>query len=204
MIIGVDIDGVLADYVSSFRARIIKLTGKNLFGSTTWSSWNHDLDVGYTKEESAATRRELRADPSFWFQLGMYHNTQEALDYLSLKRFYGNDVYFITDRAGVRAKQQTEAWLSARGFPCATVLISAEKGLCARALKLDVYIDDKWDNCLDVAEEPWFNELKGQWETHRSKTKTFLMDRPWNQDKHGLYISRTSTVVGIADVPAAV
>jgi uncharacterized HAD superfamily protein len=53
-----------------------------------------------------------------------------------------------------------------------TVLISSEKGLCARALNLDYYIDDKWENCVDVGME--------------SNTKVYLLDRPWNQSEYNV------------------
>jgi len=86
----------------------------------------------------------------------------------SVFRLNKDDVYFITSRPGIDAKIQTEDWLYNAGYPHATVLISSAKGLCAQALKLDVYIDDRWENCVDVA-------------TTSLKTKVFLLDRPWNR-----------------------
>jgi uncharacterized HAD superfamily protein len=95
-----------------------------------------------------------------------------------------NDIYYVTNRAGASAKRQTESWLY-RYLPYAelgvhpTVLITSDKGAAAKALKLDVYVDDNLDNIKGVLRES-------------ATTRAYLFDRAYNQGEVSI------------DVPAAV
>jgi len=65
------------------------------------------------------------------------------------------EVLFITkrpDTAGATAQVQTQRWLQSRGFPLPSVcVVSGSRGLVAAALALDAVIDDRVENCLDIA-----------------------------------------------------
>ncbi len=195
MNLGIDVDGVLGDFNKSMMEWCRKITGRDLFPPGYQPhTWNYPEALGYTNEEVSAMWSAIKRDELFWLSLDGYPETPAAIVYLVNRRAQGDDIYFITNRVGVRAKGQTEAWLSGRGFRQPTVLLSGEKGLCAKALKLDAYIDDKWENCVDVAYEPVFNELKGQWETRRTATNVFLMDRPWNSGQFDPAVCRVQAV----------
>lgn len=171
--IGFDIDGVLADFNTAFIQRVIKVTGQDFFPPRPFDipTWDYPQFYGYLPAQVDEVWQDITADESFWLKLPAYPEANEALRRLTQETLVGNDVYFITSRPGAVAKWQTEAWLSAHGFDeTPTVLISSAKGLCARALKLDLYIDDRWENALDVAV------------TTGSGCRTCLVDRPWNQD----------------------
>lgn len=69
------------------------------------------------------------------------------------------EVIFLTRRpptAGATAQVQSQRWLEARGFrlPCVYV-VQGSRGRIAASLGLDVVVDDRPQNCLDVlAESP--------------------------------------------------
>ena len=64
------------------------------------------------------------------------------------------EVIFLTRRpqsAGQTAQVQTQRWLEAKGFPLASVfVVQGSRGRIAAALGLDVVIDDRLENCIDV------------------------------------------------------
>lgn len=168
MIIGLDIDGCLADFNTSFINRVIQVTGKDLFPPRPFDipTWDYPQHYGYREGEVSAVWENIKVDVNFWFGLSGYPDADDALEMISHRT--ADDIYFITSRPGKEAKEQTEMWLMDYGVDNPTVLISSQKGLCAAALRLDAYIDDRWENVVDVS----------QW--GKLRTKTFLLDRPWN------------------------
>lgn len=67
------------------------------------------------------------------------------------------DVLFITTRppaAGQTTQVQSQEWLAARGFRRPSVyVVKGSRGRVAEALHLDAVVDDRPENCLDVATE---------------------------------------------------
>jgi hypothetical protein len=65
------------------------------------------------------------------------------------------DILFITTRpscAGETTQVQSQRWLQAHGFELPSVyIVSGSRGRVAAALGLDVVLDDRPENCLDVA-----------------------------------------------------
>ena len=65
------------------------------------------------------------------------------------------DVLFVTQRPGTAGRTQqlqTQHWLRRRGFEYPAVYTTiGSRGLIAAALSLDAHIDDRLDNCVDVA-----------------------------------------------------
>ena len=198
MRIGVDIDGVLANFNDSFISTIIEVTGRDLFPERPFDipTWYYPEFYGYTKEEMdfviGSVWKAVKANETFWQNLKPYPTTLNDLRYLVEREDSGDEVYYITDRAGITPKFQTEMWfLGQDGTDVVpTVLISGMKGLCAKALKLDVYIDDKWENILNVIEMS-------------PNTRVFILDRPWNRghdDVEAQYgIERVYCVEGICE-----
>jgi hypothetical protein len=68
---------------------------------------------------------------------------------------HGWDVLFITNRptcAGETTQIQSQRWLQAHGFDLPSVfVVSGSRGRIASAMTLDVVLDDRPENCLDVA-----------------------------------------------------
>ena len=187
MRIGFDVDGVLADFNRRFIELIIKVTGEDRFPARPFDipTWHYPQHYGYSAEvmdfEHGPVWGTVRASGSFWAELPMYPWTRDVLDELARRRHNdGDDIYFITDRPGRRAKRQTEDWLHDLGYEEATVLISGAKDLCAQALKLDAYIDDRFENASKVgAASP--------------ATRSFLLTRPWNAHYIPAYSTRIET-----------
>jgi 5'(3')-deoxyribonucleotidase len=189
MRIGIDVDGVLANYNPDFIARIIAVTGNDLFPPQPFDipCWNYPQHYGYTDVEVMQAVQTIHDDPTFWYNLAPY---ADARDFLGKLNSHWHDIYFVTHRGGKEAKKQTEDWLEYQGFGAETnalslptVLISADKGAIAKALKLDLYIDDKQENCLDVnATSP--------------STKMVMMARTWNHAVPGM--ARVETLAEFA------
>lgn len=177
MIIGCDIDGVLADFNSGFIRRTIQVTGRDLFPERPFDipMWNYPEHYGYTSKEVTAVWKNIKLDTNFWATLPAFEGTMEFLFALEQRQDEGDGIYFVTARPGVEAKHQTERWLRCHGFRNnPTVLISSAKGKCAEALDLDAYIDDRWENVVDVA--------GGDLMT--SRTQAYLLVRPWNRNRN--------------------
>lgn len=67
----------------------------------------------------------------------------------------GWEVIFLTSRprsAGRTVQRQSQRWLSEHGFPHPSAfVVHRSRGKIADALHLDVVVDDRPENCLDVA-----------------------------------------------------
>ena len=65
------------------------------------------------------------------------------------------EIIFLTKRpatAGATSQLQSQRWLTAKGFQFPSVyVVTGSRGLIAAALALDIVVDDRPENCLDVA-----------------------------------------------------
>ena len=187
MKIGIDCDGVLANFNHAFVELTVRVLGKDLYpgpaGTFDIFTWNYPEFFGYTSSDVTKVWDHIKSDPDFWLNIPAYKNTKQAMKVLANLQQSNNDIYFITNRMGVNAKRQTEKWLDRFDMMPTTVLLSKEKGFCATALALDAYIDDKWENCVDVAMQ-------------NDTIKVFCMDQPWNHTKvSDLKIIRVSSIL---------
>lgn len=172
MIIGVDVDGCLADFNRDYIEKVIEVSGRDLFPPRPFDipCWSYPEHYGYTKKEVSSTWEAIKESRNYWVNLMGYPATEGFLEFLESIDGY-NDIYFVTSRVGVSVKVQTETWLYEHGFDSPTVLISSEKGLCANALRMDYYIDDKNENVRDVVEV--------------SGADCFMLAQPWNEPQFG-------------------
>jgi hypothetical protein len=64
------------------------------------------------------------------------------------------EIIFLTKRpqsAGLTAQVQSQRWLQSKGFPLPSVfVVQGSRGRIAAALGLDIVVDDRPENCLDV------------------------------------------------------
>lgn len=176
--IGFDVDGILADFNSSYVKRVIQVTDQDKFPdgdpNNYIKTWYYVTDqFGYTKAQDKEVWKSITSDPTFWIDVIPYPDAKETISKLADLWDDGNEIYFITNRPGIKTKLQTEQWLINLGTGILpTVIVSEEKGLNARALKLDFYIDDKNENCTDVRDH--------------STTNCLMLARGWNEDKPGI------------------
>jgi hypothetical protein len=172
MRIAFDLDGVLADLHTPFvRAAIAlfpELDAAAIGSADIGASPPDDADgtpdeppqqllsVPLTRRQSDAVWRHLAAQENFWESLHEIESgTIARLAALADERRW--EVLFITSRptsAGRTVQRQSQHWLAAHGFPLPSVyVVHGSRGKVAAALNLDVVIDDRPDNCLDVVLE---------------------------------------------------
>ena len=173
-IVGLDVDGCLSMFNDAYATLLTQHTGIQFpREDATWpDTWYGERKAGVTREQEAYVwDNMIIPSDRFWQQLPAYPDTRMFLSELVDSDFCDN-IYFITSRVGKNVKAQTEYWLDFHGFPRPTVLISKEKGLCAKALRLTHYLDDKNENCIDVQQN--------------SNTKCYMLARPWNEEQDGV------------------
>ena len=133
--IAFDMDGVLADMEAALA----------------------DHAEGLSGPDDATSRRlweRIAAIENFWESLNeLEPGTVARLYALAVDRRW--EVIFLTRRpstAGATAQVQTQRWLEAHGFALPSVyVVQRSRGQIAAALALDFVIDDRPENCLDVA-----------------------------------------------------
>ena len=176
--VGFDLDGVLADLASAIAAIAESLPGAGALpvsaddpdgdaGSVA------EVDAGATPE--AATRGaagtaagdEQRADPGLtrdiWRTIRATENFWETLREIengavarlaALAEEHRWEVVFLTQRPSTRGgttQRQSQRWLAGLGFSYPSVcVVAGSRGKVADALGLDVVVDDRPENCVDV------------------------------------------------------
>jgi hypothetical protein len=141
MKIGIDVDGVLSDTLVAIHRKFP--------GWDTSKGWYG----GFTKEQFDAVWNDAKNTENFWLCIPVVQGLSRRL-MIDLNEVH--DLYFITDRfdtKGSSAARQTKDWLDfevLRGRTPAGVIVAKNKGPVAAALGLDMFIDDKPDNCVDV------------------------------------------------------
>jgi hypothetical protein len=158
--IGFDLDGVLADMESE-----VVRQSEILFGRPTTHVRRERGQNGKTAGDAVAplqmTARQRRrlwrhidSIDGFWESLNEIEPGAVArLAALTAERRW--EVIFLTKRpqtAGATAQVQSQRWLEARGFPLPSVfVVHGSRGRVADSLGLDVVVDDRPENCVDVA-----------------------------------------------------
>lgn len=146
--IGIDVDGVLADFRSAFHKAAEASVGHTIEEPDAPNS-SHSLapkDVRRVWEYVART-------PNWWMTLMPYEPDQIARLY-SLTRAAGWEVFFLTNRpvsGGDTVQFQTQWWIERHGFYLPAVLtVPGSRGEVANGLRLDLVIDDLIMNCVEV------------------------------------------------------
>ena len=146
--VGVDIDGVLADFRAAFRAAAQQCLGQpfNAVDDPKTSKAMAQGDVRKVWEWVAKK-------PNWWMGLRPYEPDQIARLY-SLTRSAGWEVFFLTNRpasGGDTAQFQSQWWIEQHGFYLPSVLtVPGSRGDIANGLRLDLVVDDQMLNCVEV------------------------------------------------------
>lgn len=150
LVIGVDLDDVLADFISEFTRFANARFGRPALGTqpVDWE-WSN---FGLSKDEQDAVWADIKSEPYFWETLdaekGADPSKLHALDIL-------HTVYFPTARVNVNgpdpAARQSARWLrNGFGIRFPQVFAAFDKKPMALALKYDYFIDDRPKNCIDI------------------------------------------------------
>ncbi len=147
--VGIDVDGVLADFRTAFRETSIASLGRPLEARDGTTTSTQALAHGEVKRVWEVVGRT----PNWWMKLKPYEPDQIARLY-SLARDARWEVFFLTDRprsAGDSVQFQTQSWIERHGFYMPSVLtIPGSRGEVANGLRLHLVIDDLFLNCIDV------------------------------------------------------
>lgn len=179
--IACDLDGTLADMESALQREAVALFGPNVDIRATAGQQpaaEAELESGVSRDAAVSTRPEgserrasvhgrplSRAElQQLWAHVGGVENFWTSLAEIEpgaiarlaalvVQRQW--EVLFITQRpatAGETVQIQSQRWLDAHGFRFPAVfVVKRSRGLIASALAIDVVIDDRSENCFDVA-----------------------------------------------------
>jgi hypothetical protein len=203
--IGFDLDGVLADLHGPFVRAAVKLfpaldpsaiKSGDIGGSppdeedvpaepSPDAAPQERTDVAISNAQSDAIWKHLESVENFWETLAEIESGAIArIAALTEERRW--EVMFVTSRPyaiGRTVQRQSQRWLQGLGFPMPSAfVVHGSRGRIAEALRLDVVIDDRPENCLDVVLE--------------SKAGAILV---WRGDRAG--VPASARRLGIAVVP---
>ena len=183
-----DVDGVLADFDLAFTTLAHKMFGTPIISTVDQKEWSFQTILS-TKEQSAVWD-VLKNTLQWWASLSplVSANMFMRINNLCAR----NEVYFITNRMhdisapGV----QTQSWLQEYGiYRSPRVLVTKDKGEACKVLNIDYSLEDNWGNACAIH---WM-----------SKTKSFLINRRYNEKARGIIpegITRVQTVVDFLDL----
>jgi hypothetical protein len=146
--IGIDVDGVIADFRTAFHAAAVRCLRRDVADSDDLES------VGpLSPEDVRRVWDHVARTQNWWMDVAPYEPDQIARLY-SLTRAAGWEVFFMTKRppsAGDSVQFQTQWWIERFGFYLPAVLtVPGSRGDIANGLRLDIIIDDQVINCIEV------------------------------------------------------
>ena len=142
--LGIDVDGVVADFRTAFRA-----VAERELGTAP-----EDVEKELSKPDIERLWRQVGAASNWWLDVPAYEPDQIGRLYAQVRRARW-EVFFMTSRppsAGDSVQLQTQVWLERYGFFLPSVLTTpaGARGELARALRLDLALDDRMVNCLEI------------------------------------------------------
>jgi len=111
------------------------------------------LELKMTARQQRRLWKHVESIENFWGTLReLEPGVIERLAAVAAERRW--EIIFLTKRpqsAGETAQVQSQRWLQSKGFPLPSVfVVQGSRGRIAAALGIDVVIDDRPENCLDV------------------------------------------------------
>jgi hypothetical protein len=168
--LGFDMDGVLADLDSALVREARRLfpgvdtTRSSQPQQTSASGESSGADLAQGEVSPASLRLSARQERQLWDAVREIPNFWETLNETEagiVSRLSRTaearrwEVMFLTSRprtAGDTVQIQSQRWLNRLGFPFPSLyVVSTSRGRIAQALGLDVVVDDRPENCLDVS-----------------------------------------------------
>jgi len=166
--IAFDLDGTVADMYVALRKEARQLFGDDVVARPAAATIGPDGEVEPSDQAENPVVAELhltgRQQAMLWDRVSEIENFWLGLPekepgiiariaHLAAARRW--EVIFITTRpasAGDTTQVQTARWLEAHGYPLPSAfVVYGSRGKVAEALSLDFVVDDRPENCLDVA-----------------------------------------------------
>ena len=188
--IGFDLDGTVADMYSTLHQEALKLFGEEVLAKSALKNAPPATEgadgVQPEPEDSTGApamdqlHLTARQQMHLWDHVKKIENFWTTLPELepgiiariahtaSVREW---EIIFLTTRpstAGEITQLQSQRWLDAHGFRYPSVMVvQRSRGKIADALQLDAFVDDRPENCLDIAVESkakvilvWHGHLK--------------------------------------------
>ena len=169
MIVGLDIDGVVADFLSPFLRFVEKKIGDGPIAADTITDFSFKDHPILSEKIAEECMGEVSYDPDFWQDLSSLHSPGEwqALDSLSSK----GQLVFVThryERETYDIHRVTCDWLKRHGIGKPVVHFTQEsKAYLVENLGVRLFMDDRHENCQNVAE--------------KTQAVVLMPHRPYNQ-----------------------
>ncbi len=175
--IGFDLDGTVADMSSALHQEALKLFGEAVLAKSADKKAPPSPDGAEGEEvqepeDSTGTlamdelHLTARQQMQLWDHVKKIENFWTTLPELEpgiiarIARTAAErrwEIIFLTTRpstAGELTQLQSQRWLDAHGFRYPSVMVvHRSRGKIADALQLDAFVDDRPENCLDIAVE---------------------------------------------------
>jgi uncharacterized HAD superfamily protein len=154
MMVGLDIDGVLADFVSPFLQILEERTGNERIDPQAYADPNFSDHPALSSQIVSECILKVSNDPKFWERLDPLPSAEQwkILDNLSRQQ----KLIFITHRYecdSYSIHQVTCDWLRKHGVSDPVVYFTQSyKSELIGKLKVGLFVDDRHENCRDVAE----------------------------------------------------
>ncbi len=155
MIVGLDIDGVLADFLSPFLLRLEQKTGNGPIHADSITDFNFSEHPVLSDEVVMECLEEVSYDPTFWQGMSSLITPSEwkQLESLNLEK----RLFFVTHRY-VRDTYDTHGvtseWLKKYGISQPVIHFTKEsKAELVEELGIQCFMDDRYENCQDIAEK---------------------------------------------------
>jgi len=187
--IGFDLDGTVADMYSALHVEALKLFGEEVIAKSAYKKAPPSPEGAAQpepEEDSTGTlamdelHLSARQQMQLWDHVKKIENFWTTLPELEpgiIARIAEQaaqrrwEIIFLTTRpstAGDLTQLQSQRWLDAHGFRYPSVMVvQRSRGKIADALQLDASVDDRPENCLDIAVESkakvilvWHGHLK--------------------------------------------
>ncbi len=155
MIVGLDIDGVVADFLSPFLRLVEKKTGNGPIPAESITDFNFKDHPFLSEKIVDECMVAVSHDPGFWQSLSPLLSTQQ---WQELDRLAGKEqLVFIThryERENYDIHEVTCDWLKRHGIGKPVVYCTQEsKSKLVDHLGVSLFVDDRHENCQEVAEK---------------------------------------------------
>ncbi len=171
--VGIDMDGVIADFRSAFRDAAGALASEIGDASETTPG-------PLTETEIRRAWKSVSARPNWWIGLRAFEPRQISRLY-ALARQWKWEVFFLTKRPateGDSVQVQSQWWLEQHGFFLPSVLtVPGSRGEIANALRLDIVVDDQFVNCVEVISASPSKALLMSRDPHARAERAHALDR---------------------------
>jgi hypothetical protein len=146
--LGIDVDGVLADFRTAFRK-----AAERCLRHSIDESQDFEITGPLSPDDVRRVWEYIGRTPNWWMDVPAYEPEQIARLY-SIMRAANWEVFFMTKRppsAGDTVQFQTQWWIERFGFYLPAVMtVPGSRGDIANGLRLDIVIDDQLINCVEV------------------------------------------------------